>query len=79
MAHVQDPSSTEALRNQIQALEEQLHVLKQKLSDAEQPTPLEPHTHREPQLPSTTWPLEPDEYKRYGRQLILPNIGRAGV
>ena len=27
---------------------------------------------------STRWPLEPTEYKRYGRQLIMPEIGLQG-
>ena len=25
------------------------------------------------------WPLEPNEYKRYGRQLIMPEVGLQGI
>jgi adenylyltransferase/sulfurtransferase len=27
----------------------------------------------------TKWPLSPEEYKRYGRQMIVPNIGLQGM
>lgn len=29
--------------------------------------------------PKKRWPLEPNEYKRYGRQLIMPEIGLKGI
>ena len=29
-------------------------------------------------VPSTRWPLHPDEYRRYGRQMIMPEIGLQG-
>lgn len=28
--------------------------------------------------PKRRWPLEPNEYKRYGRQLIMPEVGLQG-
>ena len=36
-------------------------------------------SHNENEQPATRqWPLEPSEYKRYGRQLIMPEIGLQG-
>lgn len=32
----------------------------------------------EPAPPPRRWPLEANEYKRYGRQLIMPEIGLQG-
>lgn len=32
----------------------------------------------EPEPPQRRWPLETNEYKRYGRQLIMPEIGLQG-
>jgi adenylyltransferase/sulfurtransferase len=29
--------------------------------------------------PERRWPLDPHEYKRYGRQLIMPEIGLRGL
>jgi len=29
--------------------------------------------------PNWKWPLSPDDYKRYGRQLIMPEIGLRGM
>ena len=72
-------NSAGALRIQIQTLEQQLRILKHNLAQQEQPSSTEPSESSEPLRRSTTWPLEPEEYKRYGRQLILPQIGRIGV
>lgn len=33
----------------------------------------------EPQRVKGTWPLDKNEYKRYGRQLIMPEVGLAGA
>ena len=33
----------------------------------------------ESDVPERRWPLEPNEYKRYGRQLIMPEIGLQGT
>ena len=79
MAEIKATGSTDALRSQIQALEEKLRILNHELAREEQSASTEPSKPSKPQPRSTTWPLEPDEYKRYGRQMILPQIGRVGV
>lgn len=79
----------QALRDQITDLEKRLSDLQKRLRDAEQsvisdgdarvaqpnlaPVPL-------PDNESTTAPrpLELEEYKRYGRQMIVPSIGIEG-
>lgn len=33
----------------------------------------------ETEVPSSRWPLAKHEYKRYGRQLIMPEIGLRGL
>ena len=72
-------NSTRALRNQIESLEEQLRILKHTLASVEDSTLLDRSEPCETQPPPRTWPLEPDEYRRYGRQMILPQISLAGV
>lgn len=71
------------LEEQIHASETQLEALKTQLQNLEQ----QMREARVAQLdvPATThshdtgkWPLEPEEYKRYGRQLIMPEIGPRG-
>lgn len=38
----------------------------------------EPSATEFDEVEKSRWPLEPDEYKRYGRQLIMPEIGLQG-
>lgn len=74
--------SAEALKRQIATTEEELKRLKEQLAV------IEPQSSIEEAVdglelgagPVTTgkWPLELDEYKRYGRQMIVPNIGIQG-
>ena len=40
---------------------------------------LSPHTTAEEKLIPNAWPLEKEEYRRYGRQLIMPEIGLQGT
>jgi len=69
-------ASAEALKKQIKDTEEQLLRLKEQLAIWE----LSEHTDSLPiRDPVTHWPLSPEEYKRYGRQMIVPSIGIQGI
>jgi adenylyltransferase/sulfurtransferase len=65
-----------ALRAQIAATESQLSALKQELEAAEklrgetEPTSNDHSQHK--------WPLSAEEYQRYGRQMIVSQIGLPG-
>jgi adenylyltransferase/sulfurtransferase len=74
--------SAEALKKQIATTEEQLKRLNEQLVAVEAQRSIEKAVDRL-ELgagPVTTgkWPLELPEYKRYGRQMIVPNIGIQG-
>lgn len=91
-------STSEALRLQIQGLEDELIVLKRQLAKAEavdvsqasQPIGLstavsidaeisaEQPTPGKDEESDWGWPLDADEYRRYGRQMIMPEIGLEG-
>ncbi|EFQ99587.1 molybdenum cofactor synthesis protein 3 [Nannizzia gypsea CBS 118893] len=67
------------LEEQIAATERQLCQLKQELADldAQCPAPQPPEaTSRD--RPTGPWPLLQDEYRRYGRQMIVEQIGLPG-
>lgn len=79
------------LRSRVNFLESQLRELKQQLLEAERAA--ERLAHRSCAVPpiepvqrvnaATTgharkWPLDADEYVRYGRQMIMPEIGLQG-
>ena len=84
----------EKLRYHIHQVESHLHVLKQQLTIAEQSTSSNTANQHDlstsqpnvsPIRPTTPisngdwgWPLGADEYKRYGRQMIMPEIGLKG-
>lgn len=89
MSHSQ--TAAETLRSQIIHVENQLADLKVKLVEAETSAPTLSHLCgssrpdiREKQVAISKldergrWPLETEEYKRYGRQLIVPEIGLKG-
>ncbi|KAH8657566.1 molybdenum cofactor synthesis protein [Tricladium varicosporioides] len=75
--------SAEALKQQIAAAENELRSLKDQLARVEiqahdstkqaveEPGEIRPVTQRK-------WPLSQEEYKRYGRQMIVPNVGIQG-
>lgn len=65
------------LEAQIAATERQLSQLKQELADLEtkQPAPQQPEATRER---PADWPLLQDEYRRYGRQMIVEQVGLPG-
>lgn len=78
-------ASAQALRNQILATETELHKLRQELAQVEVSAAC-------PGLQDLSlsdgpgalqngnqWPLSEEEYKRYGRQMIVPSIGMQGL
>lgn len=90
-----EPASETAanLRKQIQETEIKLAELKAQLLEAEARIEISNKADKEDQAATASahqddengttqekkWPLSPDEYKRYGRQLITPSIGIQGV
>jgi adenylyltransferase/sulfurtransferase len=78
--------SAETLRKQIAATEEQLRRLKEQLASVEAFHGVEDieialgdcSIHDAGLVTNTKWPLSPEEYQRYGRQMIVPNIGIQG-
>lgn len=77
-----------ALRLQIADAENELARLKLQLLTLEEKTD-EPKESKEPETIGSTadglvthddskWPMNLDEYKRYGRQMIVPDIGIQG-
>lgn len=73
----------EKLQKQIFEAEEELRILKEQLAQvnkAEQRSgPVSDPTAEEDGTPAWKWPLTAEEYDRYGRQLILPNVGIHGM
>ena len=78
-------STIESLREKIRQTEHHLHELRQQLRDAED----EQKTRAIPQSSDNTaaypphnfggpWPLRQDEYARYGRQMIVQEVGLPG-
>ncbi|KAH8602616.1 hypothetical protein B0O99DRAFT_498519 [Bisporella sp. PMI_857] len=67
----------EALRKQIQDTEEQLHALRDQLAQLEAYNSTESAT-QDLSISETKWPLSSEEYRRYGRQMIVPSIGIQG-
>lgn len=75
-------SKVDDLRRQIARAEEELEELRAQLAHAEKeeataPPDVTPLSLAS-QKPISKWPLSSDEYKRYGRQMIVPNIGIKG-
>ena len=76
------------LRTQISKLESHLSDLKQQLARAEKSTHVKVpsnlyqdlnHSNSDDSISSSrNWPLDQEEYRRYGRQMILPEIGLQG-
>lgn len=71
-----------SLRTQIAATEAQLEGLKRDLANAEAAAKSEAGStgkpHKGQDDTGNRWPLLPEEYKRYGRQMIVPQIGLQG-
>lgn len=72
-------ATAEALKKQINAAEQELAVLKQQLHQVNSRRPQVTHHEQPDGLEETyPWPLSDDEYKRYGRQMIVPHMGIQG-
>lgn len=75
-------ASAKVLRQQIVETEAQLKRLKDQLSQVEAALAAEsvngPPLDGSPVTEGTKWPLSAEEYKRYGRQMIVPSIGIQG-
>lgn len=70
---------TDVLRSQIAGLESQLGDLKRRLLAAEKGAGGSSSTSKPAQAGKAwKWPLEAEEYKRYGRQMIMPEVGLQG-
>jgi adenylyltransferase/sulfurtransferase len=72
-----------SLRAQIAAAETHLAGLKRDLANAEQAAHSQNATTAEPEYESRNgegrqWPLLQEEYKRYGRQMIVSQVGLKG-
>lgn len=71
--------SAQQLRVQVAKAEEELGSLREQLAEAEA---YELHQEAGPAASTNgsawKWPLMAEEYDRYGRQLILPNVGIQG-
>lgn len=75
----------EVLRARINLLETQLLELKTQLAEvSKSDSPRQPSTGSTQGSPASsagsarTWPLEIEEYTRYGRQMIMPEVGLQG-
>ena len=79
------------IRRKIKKQEEELQSLKKQLADAqnlrhesrEEPFLQQGGVKHSPNIDGEVktewgWPLDPDEYTRYGRQMILPSVGLQG-
>lgn len=84
MGDIEDTCAS--LRAQIAATEAQLAGLKRELESAEQAA-IKVRAQDAPNSTATTstqgnekrkWPLLDEEYRRYGRQMIVPQVGLQG-
>lgn len=80
--------SAEVLRQQISDTEARLRTLRDQLASIEEnestaaaprPQPCAPAEETISNSKETKWPLTPEEYSRYGRQMIVPRIGIQGL
>lgn len=73
-------ASAESLRKQIAATEDELKRLKEQLACVEAQDGLEGlHLASDDPVIERKWPLSAEEYRRYGRQMIVPSIGIDGM
>ncbi len=80
--------SAETLRKQIAATEDELKRLREQLAGVEAQDEAQKglaglHLGAESNVTSPKserkWPLSDEEYKRYGRQMIVPSVGIQGI
>lgn len=68
------------LRQQIARAEAELQALKEQLAQIESAQETQgAETNGAEETAEWKWPLSAAEYERYGRQLILPNVGINGT
>ena len=74
-----------SLQAQIAATEAQLAGLKRDLANAEKAAAASSETANDaesttdkPNTSANRWPLLQEEYRRYGRQMIIPQVGLEG-
>jgi len=73
-------ASAESLRKQIFDTEDELKRLKEQLASVEAQEGLEGlHLSNGGLVTKTKWPLTAEEYRRYGRQMIVPSVGIEGT
>lgn len=81
-----DVDPIEKLRLELRSIEAKAATLKAQIAEAEEayriPSPGSlvednPATQRR-SVHNESWPLQPNEYQRYGRQMIMPEIGLEG-
>lgn len=78
-------ASAEALRKQILETEAQLQRLKDQLAQVEAESVVQAGGVDETSISGSLvtedrkWPLSAEDYKRYGRQMIVPSIGIQGM
>lgn len=75
MSNTKTPEEIDALVAKVAEQEKRLQALKTELNQAQARAP----RSSTPTETSRDWPLEKDEYTRYGRQMILPEIGLPGI
>lgn len=67
-----------ALRDQIEATENELRILREQLAEIEEKPAVKDGDAPQEKADADRWPLSPEEYLRYGRQMIVPSIGIQG-
>lgn len=74
--------NAESLRRKIRETEQELARLKEELREVETVDKRNGHSRESADKPSDgtswKWPLPPEDYERYARQLIIPQVGVQG-
>jgi len=81
-----DEGAIERLRDQLRSIEAKAAVLRAWIVEAEEARNRRPQANsvkdnagtQEHSKHKEIWPLQPGEYQRYGRQMIMPEIGLEG-
>ncbi|KAK1622303.1 ThiF family protein [Colletotrichum phormii] len=71
-------SKVEELRRKVAEAELGLKNLKEQLASAEKEAGEEEQASASASAQPWKWPLQPEDYERYGRQLIIPQVGVKG-
>jgi hypothetical protein len=81
-----DADPIEKVRLELRSVETKAATLKAQIAEAEEayriPSPSslaeDNAATQQRSLHNASWPLQPSEYQRYGRQMIMPEIGLEG-